>query len=129
MGILTLEIGVAAIVAAIVGAVASLIAPWANWGVEKRKNRLRWRKGFIHDCKRIINKQRFSPEMFRETSYYSNLRPHLSDKLQKDIKRKRYTPGRKISTKQRGKILMEEFSIKKKLFEEINTLEKKWGLI
>jgi hypothetical protein len=125
----TIEIIIAIVVSAVTGAIASLIAPWANWGVEKRKNKLLWRRGFINECKRKIGEDRFNPDMFRETSYYSNLKPHLSDKLQKEIERKRYVPGKYLDSDKRAKIMMEEFRVKKNLFEEIAFLEKKWGLL
>jgi len=129
MAITIIEIILAIVISAITGAIASLIAPWANWGVEKKKKKLFWRKGFINECKRMIGENRFDPDVFRETSNYSNLKPYLSVKLQKEINEKRYTPGNVMSLKQRKELAMKEFFIKKKLFYEINFLEKKWGLL
>jgi hypothetical protein len=129
MEINTIGIIVAIAVSAITGAIASLVAPWANWGVEKRKNKLRWRKGFIDTCKRIISKNRFNPNIFRETPYYSNLRPHLSVRLQKEIKEERYTPGKRMDLKEKLEVAMKASQVKQKLLEEINLLEVKWGLI
>lgn len=124
-----LDIGIAAVIGAIAGAIAALIAPWAKWGVEKRKRKLLWRKEFIKDCKRIIKKRNFIPELFIESPHYSTLKPYLSDSLQKDIKKRVYTPGKMPTPKQKRESIMKEFRIKKRLFDEINILEKKWGLI
>jgi hypothetical protein len=124
-----LEIILAVVVSAVTGAIASLIAPWANWGVEKRKKKLEWRKGFIQDCKRRIGEDKFNPDMFRETSYYSNLKLHLSKELQREVERKRYTPGTFLDADKRAEITMAEFKVKKDLLDEIALLEKKWGLL
>jgi len=129
MGISVLDVALTILISATVGAISSLIAPWANWGVEKRKRKLLWRKGFINEWKRIISENRFNPDVFRETSYYSNLKLHLSDALQKEINEERYTPGKPLNREQRMELSMKEFSIKKKLLDEITLLEKKWGLI
>ena len=129
MAITILEGIIFAVISAVTGAIASLIAPWANWGVEKKKKKLLWRKDLVNECKRIIGENRFNPDMFRETSNYSNIKLYISDKLQKDIERERYIPGRMLTSEQRKEIGMEEFRIKKELFNEISLLEKKWGLL
>lgn len=123
---LSLDMGIAAVIGAIV---ASLVAPFANWGVEKKRNRLKWRKELINHCKRRICEHGFWPGIFIETSYYSNLKPHLSKKLQEDVKMKSYVPGKMIDVEKRKEITRETFRIKKRLLDEINILEKKWGLI
>lgn len=129
MTLTLIEMILAVAISAVTGAIASLIAPWANWGVEKKKKKLFWRKGFINECKRVIEEGRFNPDTFRETSYYSNLKTHLNDSLQKEIDEKRYTPGKVMSPEQRGELTMKEFVIKKKLLDEINLLEERWGLL
>jgi len=117
------------IIYVLAGGVVSLTTLLINWKIEKKKKRFLWRKGFINECKRIIGENRFNPDAFRETSYYSNLKLHLSNALQKEINEKRYAPGKPLSREQRMELSMKEFAIKKKLFDEINTLEKKWGLL
>ena len=111
------------IVAAVVGGVASLIAPWANWGVEKRKKKLLWRKKLIDDCKDRIDVSYDSHKSFRETHLYSNLRPYLSDELKEDIE----AGNIKVIQVRRGR--GSEYPLKQRLLDEINILEKKWGLI
>lgn len=126
MAITLIEIIVAIVVSAVTGAIASLVAPWANWGVEKRKNKLLWRKGFINECKRIIGKNDFDLDIFRESSFYSNLKSHLSDKLKKEIKekRKRYILGKRLALNEELEIVEQETKIKNNLFDEIAILEK-----
>ena len=121
MGILTLEIGIAAIVGAIAGAVGSLIAPWANWGIEKRKRKFMWRKKLIEDCKDALNVSYDNHKSFRETPLYANLRKLLSKSLREAMEDDSIT----IQVVGRGR----EYPLKKRLLDEINVLEKKWGLI
>ncbi len=129
MTLTLIEIIGAIIISAITGAIASLIAPWANWGIEKRKKKFEWRKEFINECKRIINKSDFNPDQFRETFYYSNLKIYLSDSLKKEVEEKRYVPGSILNREKRIEISLKEFDVKKKLLDEITLLEKKWGLL
>lgn len=126
-----IEIILAIVISAITGAIASLIAPWANWGVEKRRKKIEWRKGFVNDCKRIINKSDFDIDQFVETFYYSNLKIHLSNSLKKEIesKTKKYIPGRRLGLKEELEIVDKEIKIKNILLDEITLLEKKWGLL
>ncbi len=129
MAIAIEELILPTVVAAIVGAVASLVAPWANWGVDKKKKKLLWRKGFINECKKVINKTHFRPERFRASSLYSSLRPNVSIKLQKEMEEERRIPGRIISLEDNLEIVKKEFKIKRALLNEITIIEKKWGLL
>ena len=117
------------IVYVIAGGVISLITLLVSWKIEEKKKRFLWRKGFINECKGIIGENKFNPDTFRETSYYSNLKTHLSNALQKEVDEQRYTPGKVMSPEQRGELIMKEYAVKKKLLDEINILEQKWGLI
>lgn len=117
------------IIVTTIGVISSLTAPWAKWGVEKRKRKLGWRKEIINNCKRIINKRPFYIGMFKETSFYSNIQPLLTTELQQEMKREWHTPGKLKSPEERKSNLIKDFALKKKLLDEINIIEKKWGLI
>lgn len=128
----TIDIVLAVAISAATGAVASLVAPWANWGVEKKKKKLLWRKGFIQECKRIISRGSFELDRFKESSLYSNLKHYLSTKLNKEIeiKEKKYIPGKPHRPLEESlKIVRQEQRIKNDLFSEIAILERKWGLL
>jgi len=117
------------IIYVIAGGVISFVTLWISWEIEKKRKRLFWRKGFVNECKKIINENKFSPDAFRETSYYLNLKANFSDALRKKVEEQRYIPGRVMSLEQRKEVSRKEYAVKKKLLEEINTLEKKWGLL
>lgn len=117
------------IIPAIIGIVASLAAPWANWRVEKRKKLLEWRRGFITKCNEIVNKSDFNPDIFRETSYYARLKPNLTNNLKREIEEKRYSPGVRMSLEQDMARVMKELRVKKNLLNEITLIERRWGLL
>jgi hypothetical protein len=128
---LTVEIIYSIIAAAVTGSVASLFAPWANWGIEKKRKKLEWRKGFINECKRIINKRDFNISQFRDTFYYSNLKINLSEKLSDriDYHMGIGVKGKRLSLQKELIIVGKEEKIKRDLLEEISFIEKKWGLL
>jgi hypothetical protein len=83
----------------ITGGIASLIAPWVTWGIEKRKEKLAYRRGLIAKWQVMLSDtippREFTPDMHeaavskgrlprgfgeRLTTYpaYQSLRPYLS---------------------------------------------------
>ena len=117
------------IIYVIAGGLVSLITLWVNWKIEEKKKRFLWRKDFTNECKKIVDINNFNPDTFRETAHYSNLKPNLSGALQKEVDEQRYIPGMMMSPEQRGELTMKEYAVKKKLLDEISSLEKKWGIL
>ena len=52
------------------GTIGSLIAPWVSWGIEKRREKLKYRREIIQRCREKIESQGFSKQVFRTTSEY-----------------------------------------------------------
>jgi hypothetical protein len=79
---------VGAIAGIITGSISSLIAPWANWGIEKRKQKLAYRRELIGKWRKMIQdvlydyNNRVSDYTFRglleEHEDYYSLKPHLN---------------------------------------------------
>lgn len=109
----------------IAGAIASLVAPWINWGIEKRKMRLEARREFISVARRDVTKgsDKFK---FREGTIYSRLRPYLSERTRKEIESDKIT----IQMSGRGS---GEYSgprhYARLVLDDIQALEKKWKLL
>jgi hypothetical protein len=59
------------------GGVASVVAPWSNWGVEKRKDDREYRRGLIRSW-RIGIAALSSEKEALGTDWYESLRPHLT---------------------------------------------------
>jgi hypothetical protein len=113
----------------LVGGGISVGTIWINWIIEKRRERFKWRKGFMLECKRIIDGRDFSIDLFREGFLYSNLKPYLSDNIRKEIAKQRYIPGKLMTPEQRSALTMKEYAVKKRLLDEITSIEIKWGLL
>lgn len=113
------------------GTIASLVAPWSKWGVDKRREKLRWRKGFIQECKRVMKKRNFDLDRFKKSHLYSSLKPNLSPELRKFIilKDKKYIPGKRRPLEEDLKIIKQESKLNSYLLDEITSLERKWGLL
>ncbi len=60
------------------GTLASLVAPWANWGVEKRRARLETRRKLIMTVLIDVRERRARQETLHRDHEFLRLRPHLS---------------------------------------------------
>lgn len=77
-----------AVIGIVGGAVGSFVAPWANWGVEQRRERLahrrtlvrEWRAG-VAEFSRSLSDHLAPPDerAYLEHEWYLSLRPHLRD--------------------------------------------------
>ena len=79
------------------GVVAGLFSPWANWGIEKRKQRLQRRRELIAGWRLelipMVASSQDSPEIWAgpkqakvlSTPFHASLRPHLSEAAVKRI--------------------------------------------
>ncbi|RJQ62188.1 MAG: hypothetical protein C4530_05275 [Desulfobacteraceae bacterium] len=114
-----LTYGMPALLGLSAGIVGSLIAPWANWGVEKRRARQARRSELINSCRMLLSTD-IDKKRFRETELYSRIRPHLYKRVIEELEEKR------------DESIEDEASVhrfKQKLLEEIARIEKEWVLI
>jgi hypothetical protein len=109
--------------ALIAGAIDSLVAPWANWRIEKRRQRLAARKEFIAMARRAVEAGQ-DKAAFRETAIYSQLRSLLSERTRREIESDtisiQITGGRGSGGK--------PYYVKHVL-DELQALERKWKLL
>ena len=103
------------------GIVGSLVAPWAKWKIEEVRERAKARRQLIESFRSHISTD-ISSEQLRETPEYARLRPHLSNRIRKQIESD--TIQVQLGGRGRG---ANNFS--PKLYDEITALEKKWKLI
>lgn len=86
----------AGIIGFITGGIASIVAPWVNWGIEKRRQRLEYRRELVRDWRRmVVNIQAgYDPNIEQQTIYeqleqqpeFLSLEPRLSDGEKKILK-------------------------------------------
>jgi hypothetical protein len=107
---------------AVSGAIVSLIAPWVNWGIEKRKILYAKQQVLINDWRALVKKIRHEYmargpssknmlEGLEAQGAFSTLRPHLDDITLKALDT---TDGKEAA---------------RLLLDHIHRLEKEWGLI
>ena len=68
---------ISAIIGLIAGAIGSLIAPWVNWGIEKKKIRLEERKIMLQHVRGELNKYNWNIVNFKNSVEYSMVKEYL----------------------------------------------------
>jgi len=116
-----LKIAVPAFVGLVSGAIGSLIAPWINWGIEKRRSKLDDRRRFIADARAELQHNP-DKKKFRESVLYSRLRSHLSERTSKEIESDAVT----VQVGGRGSGANNFIP---RVLDDIRVLEAKWDLL
>ena len=104
------------------GTVASLIAPWINWGVEKRKQKLEYRRQLVVSWRKMIEDvSKQVPEdkspgdvvfLYQKHSAFHSLKQHLN-----------------IESVDMLRNLDPYYELPFKISDEISRIEKKWKLV
>ena len=103
------------------GAVASFVAPWANWGVEKRRQRRESRRKLIHEV-RTWAKGRTDRRGFAGTDLCLRIWPHLTPEFQVML-------DRSETVQAPGADGMSDRTFTIKLLDELAEVERHWGLV
>jgi hypothetical protein len=106
----------ATILGFIAGVIGSLVAPWVHWGIEKRRQKMNYRRQLIKEWREEID---FDVADFPNKARYSSLRPHLSKETIDAIEGNEIT----IRMGRKGDV------IKGLLLDDIAKIEKQWDLI
>jgi len=72
------EIIVSGVIGLFTGAAGSLIAPWVNWGIEKKKMRLENRRKLIENARHLISARKSNIFTFRQSSEFHQLFEYFS---------------------------------------------------
>lgn len=107
------------------GVVGSLVAPWVKWGIEKRREKLKYKRELIRSWREYVNNH-FEWNTFRDTPVFSEMKPFLSESILKQIDPPDFVNGRPVINL-RSPIGRD--SIKARLLEEITKIEIKWKLL
>lgn len=101
--------------------VGSLIAPLVNWGIEKRRNRIAYRRELIKQWRADIQTNYESFPQFSSSASYAAIRPHLTkeavSKLEKPVFHSRAQLGRAGDP------------MRHLLLDEISRIEREWKLV
>ena len=108
------------------GVAGSLIAPWVNWGIEKRRQKLTYRRDLIANWRKMVkdvtlvkdNSDKSLAQLLERHEAFYSLKPHLSQNVISEIYRARTVlAGTTIGA---GSSYM---------LNEIGEIEKKWELV
>jgi ribosomal protein S24E len=107
--------GISSVFGLISGGIASLIAPWANWRIEKRRQKQLQRRKIIDEARHDLSGTPYRREVIRKLHAYSAIRTHLSEELVGNIEAHNRGGG--------------EEAIQTNIMRELSDLEKKWKLV
>jgi hypothetical protein len=105
---------ISAIIGLIAGAIGSLIAPWVNWGIEKKKIRLEERKIMLQHVRGELNKYNWNIVNFKNSVEYSMVKEYLDIDIVK-----------LIDDCKSGN----DSELKNEILNNITRIQHKWGLI
>lgn len=113
---------IAGLVGLITGAIGSLIAPWVQWGVEKRRKKLERRTALIQRWREILSNDAFERAILLNDPAYGPLRDLLTEAVRKEIER----PLTHITVVLNSPTNSNDRDL---VLREIARIERSWGLI
>lgn len=117
-----MEIIIPAIAGLISGTIASLIAPWVTWGIEKQKLKREYQIKLVSEWKNIILRSDFERGLILGDPSYGT----LSSLLSKEVKAKLERPSNQISVMMNSAVNDHD---KIMLIHEIGRIEREWDLV
>lgn len=111
-----------ALIGLVSGTIGSLVAPWVNWGIEKRRLKLERRAKQIVEWRQFIEQFDFSKENFRATTTYAAMRPFMEVESRKlfEAQRTYFVPPDGVSDVDLHKLAASD---------EVSKIERKWELV
>lgn len=113
---------VAAVIGFVTGGLGSLVAPWANWGVEKQRQRQERRRKVLEEARNLVAYHDFTPAKFSQDRIYPVLRPYLEPSLVEAIE----TPN---GPAQWGSPDAIKAAFRDHIFRNVARIEKEWKLL
>jgi hypothetical protein len=119
-----------AIAGLISGVIGSLIEPWVQWAIEKRRNRQNYRRDLIRGAREQLDNCQDIRE-FANTAAYSSIKLHLRAEVQRSVEDPTlavyggtpgpggYRPGHRGGGSPN----------RHRLLDDIARIEKEWGLV
>ncbi len=136
--ILTAIIG--AIAGLVTGGIASLIAPWIHWGIEKRKQKLQNRRDLITGWRKMISAViNFDDRSDEDGSFtfmesllkqpeYPSFNPHLDETTLGELRRLNNSNSNGLTFTTDGRINPVDM-FANRLTQKVGEIEKEWDLV
>lgn len=107
----------------VTGAIASLIAPWIHWGIEKRRTRREARRALIAEARGYVATHLFDGVTFSAKPFYSQLKPHLRSEVIETIENYQEVQDQQDDPGKFPRRLQDQ------VINELSRVERKWKLI
>ena len=115
---------IAALFGLIGGAIASLIAPWVHFFIERRKKSIEYKIQLISNTRKLLNNSAAMTEI-KSSSLWGFINDHLSDD-----ERNRAFPVRTLHVKEDdGAEISEQETRKQSISKMLSRLEREWKLV
>jgi len=126
------------------GVVGSLVAPWINWRIERRKLQLQARVGLLTSAREVLSSDAYNYPAFAKSALFSQLLPHLSPACRQVLNSGKvdapntitigggarpFASANGIHIIHGGRDAGTNTQHRSRLLDEIARLEKEWGLV
>ena len=113
---------IVALIGLVGGAIGSLIAPWVNWGIEKKRLLHSQRVDRVRKWRNAIDNFNFKQEKFAYSSVYSSMKPHMDKEIIEKFEANNtfFVAPNGVSTDQ---------LLKRWASDQVTKIEKSWGLV
>lgn len=112
--------------AAFTGTVASLVAPWSQWGAEKSKLRTQKRRKLVDSWYKLIDDYQDNDISIIDHKNYTTLRQHLSSEAITEFEIEKIGAPIILVAGHHGVTADRKLRI---LLSEVRRIEAKWGLV
>ena len=99
----------------VAGAAGSLIAPWIHWGIEKRREKLRYRRTVVDNARAFFSGPVLTRKNYSHSLAYATICCYLSKEVTDNIQAHNTTGGEQL--------------IRERVLQELADLERKWKLL
>lgn len=126
-----IQYAVPALIGLVAGIVGSLVAPWVNWGIEKKRLQHETRTRLLASVREFVSSDSYSYPEFMKSALYSQLLPHLSRSCREAMKAKKGGETGYLNTVHiniGGRDAGVNTQHRSRLLDEIARLEKVWGI-
>ena len=112
------------------GVALTLIAPWVRWSIEKKRDKIKARRDLISNARQFVGSTSFSGFSFSQETYYIQLKPFFDKKLIDWVENfnSYYDEIDYLYTPEVGEPTLHE-NLKVEIFNQLDRIEKDWGLI
>ena len=110
------------------GAIGSLVAPWVNWGIESKRERMKARRALVEEARSLLHDP---PPLadFRKLPLYFKLKPLLSAKTNKILAGAFTENGSETTILVAGGPHGGINPYAHEVLADVTHLERKWGLL